>query len=110
MLAAWVAIMMGKAVIGALMLSVLLAFASDQRSDEPHSPAPESVAPPVFVAPDSDCVEWTDDCRVCVKTAEQVACSNAGIACQPGVTHCTQHRRQGGLRLTFAGRVASAIR
>ena len=38
---------------------------------------------------DKTCVAWTDDCRTCQRTGDDVTCSNIGIACQPGAIRCT---------------------
>lgn len=44
----------------------------------------------VFVRPDSTCLSWTDNCRICtlVRGAE-VACSNVAIACEAKPIRCT---------------------
>jgi hypothetical protein len=38
--------------------------------------------------PDPACVEWTDSCVVCSRTAEGLACSTPGIACTKGAPRC----------------------
>ncbi|MEE1611802.1 hypothetical protein [Microvirga sp. CF3016] len=39
-------------------------------------------------APDPACVEWTDSCVVCSRTAQGLACSTPGIACTPAAARC----------------------
>jgi hypothetical protein len=39
----------------------------------------------------SDCREWTDSCRVCVRTENnEFSCSTVGIACLPRAGRCTR--------------------
>lgn len=38
--------------------------------------------------PDPACVEWTDSCVVCSRTAQGLACSTPGIACTRGAPRC----------------------
>ncbi|HEV2566725.1 MAG TPA: hypothetical protein VGU19_16755 [Microvirga sp.] len=38
--------------------------------------------------PDPACVEWTDSCVVCSRTAQGLACSTPGIACTPAAPRC----------------------
>jgi len=38
---------------------------------------------------DKQCAAWTDDCRICRRNGDTVACSNIGIACQPKDIRCT---------------------
>jgi hypothetical protein len=38
---------------------------------------------------DKLCIEWTDECRHCVRSeADKIACSNIGIACQTKEIRC----------------------
>ena len=34
------------------------------------------------------CTEWTDECVVCRRTPEGLACSTPGIACVPAAPRC----------------------
>jgi hypothetical protein len=36
------------------------------------------------------CLAWTDGCVTCRRMNDAIACSNPGIACQPGVTRCLE--------------------
>jgi hypothetical protein len=48
-----------------------------------------------FLAGTPDCVEATDQCRVClVSGADNVSCSNVGIACSPQSWSCTSKRTE----------------
>jgi hypothetical protein len=61
---------------------------------QPSAPAP-APAPTFQGFGDSDktCVAWTDECRLCLREADNtVVCSNIGIACQPAETRCTARR------------------
>ena len=61
--------------------------------------APPTAAPtasnvePVNPATDPGCAEWSDGCRVCQRTGDEVACSMPGIACTLGEAQC--QRRAG---------------
>lgn len=85
----------------AATVAVLLAVstpASAQTTPEPQ-PAPASPAAPApseeeatmhaFGERDKQCAAWTDDCRICRRNGDTVACSNIGIACQPKDIRCT---------------------
>jgi hypothetical protein len=38
--------------------------------------------------PGPACAEWTDNCVVCRRTPEGLACSTPGIACVPSAPRC----------------------
>ena len=53
------------------------------------TPASPAAAKPT--GPDATCLEWTDGCRICQRTAGgEVSCSNVGIACVPKTEECTR--------------------
>jgi hypothetical protein len=65
--------------------------------DLPRSKAAPVAAPVsattdnVFGPPDAACTEWSDGCRVCIKsTAGGASCSNPGIACTPRAVTCSR--------------------
>ncbi len=39
-------------------------------------------------APSATCREWTDDCVLCARTPQGIACSTPGIACTRGRARC----------------------
>jgi hypothetical protein len=63
---------------------------------QPSAPAPAPATTPTFQGfgdSDKTCVAWTDECRLCLREADNtVVCSNIGIACQPAETRCTARR------------------
>ena len=76
-------------VMAGLLLSGL-AIAADL--DVPKSSLPSLKE---FLATTPDCAEATDQCRVCkISNADDVSCSNVGIACQPRAWSCTSKRSQ----------------
>jgi hypothetical protein len=53
--------------------------------------APTSPAAAKPAGADAACLEWTDGCRVCQRSANgEVSCSNVGIACVPKAEECTR--------------------
>jgi hypothetical protein len=45
----------------------------------------------VFGPPDAACTEWSDGCRVCIKSPSgEAICSNPGIACTPRTVTCSR--------------------
>jgi hypothetical protein len=65
-----------------------LAVERPNASPPAHDSATDS---PVFQGPSESCRAWTDGCRICSRAQDgKVACSNIGIACQPGKLVCTQ--------------------
>jgi hypothetical protein len=84
-----------------LSLLILALTAPAFATDLPLKPAPRPVQPKAAPAspaaakpagPDATCLEWTDGCRVCQRTAanSEVSCSNVGIACTPKTEECTR--------------------
>jgi hypothetical protein len=60
------------------------------RPAQPAAPAAPANASPL-AAPSAACLEWTDGCRVCQRTAGgEASCSNVGIACVPKAEECTR--------------------
>ena len=85
-----------KVQFAAATIAILLAVsaaASAQTSPEPQpAPAPsaaEQASMQAFGELNKQCTAWTDECRTCLRTGDQVACSNIGIACQPKDIRCT---------------------
>jgi len=85
-----------RAWLPAATVAVLLATsaaASAQSTPAPQpAPAPsaaEQASMQAFGESDKQCAAWTDECRICRRTGDQVACSNIGIACQPKDIRCT---------------------
>ncbi|HEY6258241.1 MAG TPA: hypothetical protein VIY51_20860 [Xanthobacteraceae bacterium] len=79
----------GGAVVFAAWLQLGPALAADVpegSTQPPNSPAAHSV----LAGPGGTCQAWTDGCRICRQEPDgKVACSNIGIACQPGKVVCT---------------------
>ncbi|ACL60264.1 hypothetical protein [Methylobacterium nodulans] len=66
--------------IAALTLAVVLvANLAPAARQAPHRPAD-----------DPTCLEWTDDCVVCTRVGDAVACSMPGIACVRRAPRCTR--------------------
>jgi len=69
------------------------AVAVAQTNPEPQAaPAPsaaEQASMQAFGELNKQCTAWTDECRSCLRSGDQVACSNIGIACQPKDIRCT---------------------
>ena len=92
----------------AAALFVAVTIAAAQTPPEPNSnPAPpqSSPAPPpaaevatmqAFGERDKACAAWTDDCRICRRSSDGVACSNISIACQPKDIRCTSRAGEKG--------------
>ena len=82
-----------KAMLTAIcvVLSVSPGFA--QSSQPAPTPPPETsteVSIHAYGDRDKTCLAWTDQCRSCARAAaDEVTCSNIGIACQPAAITCT---------------------
>lgn len=66
--------------IAAALLMVILAVIAGASAGP--SPAAQGGAP------DPACLEWTDSCVICSRTAQGLACSTPGIACTPAAPRC----------------------
>jgi hypothetical protein len=44
---------------------------------------------------DPTCIQWTDQCRTCSRSADEQepSCSNIGISCQPKEVECLERSR-----------------
>jgi hypothetical protein len=98
----------------ALIFCLFAAAAPLGAQDAPKGPpaqaspaAPEPVPPPppaktyppdipmeAYGTANPDCMEWTDECRTCLRDAQnRIACSTPGIACLPGDISCKAPRK-----------------
>jgi len=77
----------------AALAFVLAAAAARAQTPSAPPPAPSPAADASIHAygdHDKTCLAWTDQCRACVRgAADEVSCSNIGIACQPAAIVCT---------------------
>jgi len=78
-----------------LLVTQLIASAAQERTPEPATAdAPDAAATSSirsFADTDKLCVEWSDGCHACRRVgADEPACSNIGIACQPKEIICTR--------------------
>jgi hypothetical protein len=68
-----------------LVCGLCLGAATPALADE-ATPAkvPSDVSVLAYGASHPDCLEWTDSCRICMRSPDgRVGCSTPGIACQP---------------------------
>jgi hypothetical protein len=77
-----------------LMTQLVASVAQERMQEPPTTDAPDASATPSirsFADTDKLCVEWTDGCHACRRVgADEPACSNIGIACQPKEITCTR--------------------
>jgi hypothetical protein len=64
--------------IAVALLMVILAVIAWANAGPPSQGGPPGPA----------CAEWTDNCVVCRRTPEGLACSTPGIACVPSAPRC----------------------
>jgi hypothetical protein len=80
----------------AFVASVSMAHADEAPATSPPATAPfsqETVSMQGFAARNPLCLEWTDNCAVCLRDQKGVAqCSTPGIACQPAAIVCRQEK------------------
>ncbi len=93
-----------RARVLALALSLALP-ATAATADEQASPVPfqnrgatgkmpSDVSVLAYGAAHPECLEWTDSCRVCLRSPDgRVGCSTPGIACQPKEIVCKKESK-----------------
>jgi hypothetical protein len=83
-------------VLAAFVASLSLAQADEAPAANAPTAAPlsqEAVSLQGFAAQNLLCLEWTDNCSVCLRDQKGVAqCSTPGIACQPATIVCRQEK------------------
>jgi hypothetical protein len=76
----------------AVLLAASAAASAQSNPERQAAPAPsaaEQASMQAFGERNKQCTAWTDECRTCLRSGDQVACSNIGIACQPKDIRCT---------------------
>ena len=67
------------------------AFADEPRAPKMPKPDPAPVSAQAWGVANPTCLEWTDACLVCARSASgAINCSTPGPACQPKRLSCTR--------------------
>jgi len=76
--------------IAAALISIAPALAADLPLEPKTQPAEAPADANPLAPPAAACLEWTDGCRICKRSADGPAsCSNVGIACVPKAVTCS---------------------
>jgi hypothetical protein len=74
-----------------IALALALAFGGASAQGPTPQPAQGSASMHGYGDSDKTCQEWTDSCRTCQRSdANEPACSNIGVACQPKPITCAR--------------------
>jgi hypothetical protein len=76
-----------------LMASVALADEASGAAAKPPTVSPEEGSLLGFGLQNVSCLEWSDNCSVCLRDEKDAAhCSTPGIACQPVAIACRREK------------------